>query len=333
MELNGLCRSFRSGILGRRSVVLDGLDLRVEEGEIFGYLGANGAGKTTTIRILLGLIRPDSGNGTLLGHPLGSLAGRRGLGFLSDSPDSPERLLVREHLKFCGRLHALSGHSLTRRVEESLDSMEVRAADRDRSLGDLSRGTLQRVRFAAATLHRPRLLILDEPMSGLDPMGRRLVRDTLVLLRDGGTTVFLSSHVLSDVESMADRVGILRDGHLVACGRAREIGAADCEGVDIVFHAPEGVSLAGFAGVLAGFRREARGWTGCAPDRETARGVVAAVLDAGCELVEFVPSAGALEERFLREVCQSKASGVSPLRKQAELFGVGALPENEGASR
>ena len=204
IEAQGIAKTFRSGVLYRPKRALTGLDLRVASGEIFGFLGPNGAGKTTTIKILLGLVRPSAGSGTVLGEPFGSVAARAQLGYLPDLPHFYSYLTGRELLRFAGRLHSIARGELERRIEATLARVHLAPDAWDRRLRHYSRGMFQRVGIAAAILHRPRLLVLDEPMTGLDPIGRRELRDLLLELKRDGTTIFLSSHLLADVESTAD---------------------------------------------------------------------------------------------------------------------------------
>lgn len=202
--------------------VLSGITFSVGLGEIYGFLGPNGAGKTTTLKILLGLSRPTSGTVELLGAPASSVAVHRRIGFLPESPYFYDYLTAQEFLSFYGRLGGLNPSELLERVSELLDLVGLTEA-RNRQLRKFSKGMLQRIGVAQALIHDPELVILDEPMSGLDPIGRKEVRDLILGLRDRGKTIFFSTHIISDVEMICDRVAILQKGRLVAAGRVDEL--------------------------------------------------------------------------------------------------------------
>ena len=212
LEATELTKYFRDHWSWRRYCALDGVNLRIDEGEIFGLIGPNGAGKTTTFKLLLGLLRPSRGAITFRGRPLDTAA-RAAIGFLPEQPYFYDHLTVQEILDFYARLHGLATADRRRRVIEVIEQVQL-APKRHASLRTLSKGTLQRVGIAQAILNRPRLVILDEPMSGLDPAGRRHMRELLSSLRDAGTTVIFSSHILPDAEALCTRVGILAQGRL-----------------------------------------------------------------------------------------------------------------------
>ena len=222
-----LTKTYASGWPGRPAfVALDGLSLTVRRGEIFGFLGPNGAGKTTTLKILMGLVRATSGTALLLGQPAGDVETRRRIGFLPESPYFYDYLTAEEFLGFYGRLAGLSRAAITQRVTDLLELVGLVDA-RTRQLRKFSKGMLQRVGLAQALIHDPELIILDEPMTGLDPVGRKQVRDLILSLRDCGKTVCFSTHILHDVEMICDRVGIVMKGRLVASGRVDELVRQD----------------------------------------------------------------------------------------------------------
>jgi ABC-2 type transport system ATP-binding protein len=194
----------------------------VNPGEVFGFLGPNGAGKTTAIKILVGLTRPTSGWAKVMGEPPDLVAGKRELGFLPESPYFYDHLSAREFLELSGQLNGVPRGELDERVTRMLLTVKLNDAANARLRG-FSRGMLQRVGIAQALLHEPKLVILDEPMGGLDPIGRKEFRDIILSLRDAGRTVFFSSHILQDVEMICDRVAILVSGKLVSLGRLHEI--------------------------------------------------------------------------------------------------------------
>jgi ABC-2 type transport system ATP-binding protein len=302
IDVRGIEKVFRSKILQRPTRALHGVDLEIEEGEVFGFLGPNGAGKTTTIRILLGLICPTAGSGHVLGRAFGSVESRRALGFLPDSPNFYQYLTARELLEFAGKLHGIHAPERGRRIEETLDRVGLAGPARPRRLRTYSRGMLQRVGIAQAILHRPRLVILDEPMNGLDPIGRAEFRDLVLSLKNDGVTVFLSSHVLADIETTADRVAILDRGRIVRAGSLREILAGDGRTIELSFELAQGEALSAVSRRLDGFRRGSEAWIGEAKDPTEASAVVRAVLEAGGRLIEYGRKRVTLEEFFVSQV-------------------------------
>jgi ABC-2 type transport system ATP-binding protein len=270
-------------------------------------LGHNGAGKTTTLKLLMGLLVPTAGTALILGRPIEDVAVRQRVGFLPESPYFYEYLTAEEFLTFYGQLFGLGGAPLARKVDELLEMVSMVDARR-LPLGKFSKGMLQRIGLAQALINDPQLVILDEPMSGLDPIGRRDVRDIILRLREDGKTVFFSTHILPDVEMICDRVGILVRGRLRAVGAVHElVGAASVTSVEVVV---EGVAEAGLQEVtrLGGtvVRRghqvliKLEGETG-----------VSALLDivrrhAG-RVVSLVPHKRSLEDLFLRETKEVRA--------------------------
>jgi ABC-2 type transport system ATP-binding protein len=196
------------------TVAVADLSLTVGSGEIFGFLGPNGAGKTTSIKMLLGLVAPTSGRGTMLGAPIGDSRARARVGFLPEHFRFHDCLTAREFLRFHGRLYGLRGSALETRIDTLLTRVDMLDAA-DRPLRGYSKGMLQRTGLAQALLNEPALVFLDEPTSGLDPLGRMLVRDIMTELRDRGTTVFLNSHLLGEVEATCDRVTFVKQGRVI----------------------------------------------------------------------------------------------------------------------
>jgi ABC-2 type transport system ATP-binding protein len=202
--------------------VLDSVSLEVRRGETFGLLGPNGAGKTTLQKILLGLVRPSRGRAEVLGHLAGEAAARARLGYLPENPYFYTYLTGREFVEFCGSLFGLGGSQLRERSDRLLARVGMTHA-RDLQLRKYSKGMLQRVGVAQALVNDPDLVFLDEPMSGLDPVGRRELREIILELKREGKTIFFNSHILSDVEALCDRVGILDRGRLVAHGAVADL--------------------------------------------------------------------------------------------------------------
>ena len=208
-------------VFGEKVAVAD-LTLTVERGEVFGFLGPNGAGKTTAVKMLLGLIAPTSGEGKLLGFPLGDHMGRERVGFLPEHFRFHDWLTAGEFLRLHGELYRMSSDRLRQRVPELLDLVGL-APHAGKRLRTFSKGMLQRIGLAQALLNDPELVLLDEPTSGLDPVGRRLVRDIIHDLRKGGTTVFLNSHLLSEVEITCDRVAFIKHGVVLRTSILQEL--------------------------------------------------------------------------------------------------------------
>ena len=213
--------------------VLDRLSLQVEQGEVFGFLGPNGAGKTTTLKLLLQLVFPTSGAARILGRPPGDVGAKRRLGYLPENPYFYDYLTAEELLTYFGGLLGLHAAQRRQRVSSLLDEVGI-GAERSQQLRRFSKGMLQRVGIAQALLNEPELVILDEPMSGLDPLGRRDVRRMILQLRDRGCTVFFSSHVLSDAEALCSQVAILSKGRLAASGKLSEILALGVHGWELI---------------------------------------------------------------------------------------------------
>ena len=233
IRIEGLTKDFAVGFWRKPRRALDGLTLDIAPGEVFGFLGPNGAGKTTTLKLLMQLLFPTSGRMEILGRPAGDLELRRRIGFLPEEPYFYEYLTAEELLAYFGSLFGLSGPERSARVARLLDEAGI-AGERRLPLRKLSKGMIQRVGIAQALLNDPDLVIFDEPMSGLDPLGRRDVRALILALRDRGCTVFFSSHVLSDAEALCCRVGILAKGRLLTAGRISDLLAGNVRGWELI---------------------------------------------------------------------------------------------------
>ncbi len=234
IEVEGLTKTYRKGFLRRRVDAVHNIDFEVQQGETFGFLGPNGAGKTTTMRILMGLIGATAGTATIFGHPIPSRKARQRLGFLPESPYFYDYLSVSELLDFTGRLFGQGARERARRGDELIELVGLQDA-RDSALKGYSKGMLQRAGIAQALINDPDLVVFDEPMSGLDPIGRKDVRDIILGLKEQGKTVFFSSHILSDVESVADRIAIIVRGRIHNVGRLRDIVSAQI-GTEVVMN-------------------------------------------------------------------------------------------------
>ena len=238
VETRGLTKDYtvRFGGRGRRRA-LDHLNLRVERGESFGLLGPNGAGKSTTLKLLLGLIRATHGDGVILGHGLGEVGARACIGYLPENPYFYDHLTAKEFLNYVATLFCLSPSQRRARVESLLNRVGL-SDSQNLPIRKLSKGMVQRLGIAQALVNDPELIILDEPMSGLDPLGRREVRDLILQLRQDGKTILLSTHILSDAEAVCDQVGILTRGRLQGCGELRKILGLQAESIEIVLEDP-----------------------------------------------------------------------------------------------
>jgi len=300
IDVRKLRKTFKTGFLKNKLVeAVRDVSFKVRQGEIFGFLGPNGAGKTTVIKMLTGLIAPTSGDATLFGLPVPSAATRERLGFLPENPYVYPYLTPREFVQLCGNLSGMRGTKLSKRTTEVLDKVGILYAA-DRQVRRLSKGMLQRTGLAAALVADPEMLILDEPMSGLDPVGRKEVRDLIFEERDQGRTIFFSTHILSDVEAMCDRVTILRMGEVVVSGAIRELLREDVIATEITLGAvseplrrsldARDVKLREFAGVV---KLEVEG------DKLVTE-LLKEALDADAKIIEVVPRRDTLEDLFLR---------------------------------
>lgn len=301
LQIKSLSKEYQLGLRRQRVIALDHLDLEIEEGEIFGFLGPNGAGKTTTIKLLLGLLHPTAGSAWMLGRSIEDVEVRQGVGYLPESPFFYEYLTAEEFLMFYGQLFGLRGKGLGKKVDELLELVSMTHA-RSLPLRKFSKGMLQRVGLAQALINDPKLVILDEPMSGLDPIGRRDVRDIILQLRDSGKTVFFSTHILPDVEMICDRVAILVKGRLRAVGAVQDlVGAATVTSVEIIVEALTKIAAAEIVrrgGIVIG-----RGHQTLIKlnDRQRVDDVLDLIRLHRGHLVSLVPHKRSLEDLFLEE--------------------------------
>ena len=243
IEILGLTKDYPVGFWRpkmRRS--LDHLSFQVEEGEVFGFLGPNGAGKTTTMKLLMGLIFPTSGTARVRGRAIDDIEMHREIGYLPEQPYFYDYLTARELLDYYAQFSNFSSVERRERVTRFLERVGLTAAA-DVQLRKFSKGMLQRAGIAQAILHDPPVVILDEPMSGLDPVGRREIRDIMLDLKNHGRTVFFSTHILSDAEMLCDRVAVLADGKLQGVGAPRDIVAMKAHAMEVLFEMREGRAL------------------------------------------------------------------------------------------
>ena len=291
IEVRGLVKRY-----GPRAAV-DGLELRVEPGEIFGFLGPNGAGKTTTVRMLLGLAHPSAGDGRVLGRALGDPEARRAIGYLPENVHFPGWFTGLGFLHYHGALYGLPRKVIDRRAEEALERLGLAGRGDDR-LRAYSHGMLQRLGLAQALLARPRLVFLDEPTSALDPRGRREVRQLLDEIRAEGTTVFLNSHLLSEVERTCDRVAIVADGKTRYLGPTHPDAGAVRELAVVLSDAPADLDAA-LQGVARVTSRRGDSLRLALAGEGAAADVARRLVAAGARLHELTPVRRELEDLFL----------------------------------
>jgi ABC-2 type transport system ATP-binding protein len=238
IEIENLTKDYPFGFLHlKKKRSLESLTMQVESGEVFGFLGPNGAGKSTTIKLLVGLIFPESGTARILGKPITDIEMHRDIGYLPEQPYFYDYLTAAELLDYFARFHDLTAADRKERVARMLKKVGLETA-RKIQLRKYSKGMLQRVGLAQAILHEPQVVILDEPMSGLDPIGRREVRDIILELKREGRTVLFSTHILSDAEMLCDRVGVIVGGKLRGVGAPGELVGMKAQGMEILFELP-----------------------------------------------------------------------------------------------
>jgi ABC-2 type transport system ATP-binding protein len=280
-----------------KKVAVRNLSLEVARGQIFGFLGPNGAGKSTSIKILLGLVKPSGGEASVLGVPCGDTAVRRKIGFLPEDFRFYEWLTATELLELHGGLAGVPARRLRERVPVLLDLVGL-TPHRDKRLQEFSKGMLQRIGLAQALIHDPELIFLDEPTSGLDPMGRRLVRDIIRSQRERGATVFLNSHLLSEIEVTCDQVVFIRDGEVAA---VRDLRASHNEEVRVMVRARKLTeeSIAGLSAWSTSTHSEGELLTLIARSQDSLPDILRHLVAAGADVYQFTPQPFSLEELFV----------------------------------
>jgi ABC-2 type transport system ATP-binding protein len=312
ISTSGLSKSYKVGFLRpRRRRALHDLNLEIQGGEIFGYLGPNGSGKSTTLKILMGLVFPDAGTASVLGAPLQDRAWRHRVGYLPEHPHLYDYLTPAEYLDYVGRLFGLTASTRRDRAAALIELVGLTNAAA-LPLRRFSKGMIQRLGLAQALINEPELVLLDEPMSGLDPIGRRMVRDIILGLKKQGTTVFFSTHILSDAETLCDRVGLLRSGQLLKLGRLDEILDQSISHVEVL--------LSGSASALDGLpngvlSRQPIGerWR-LEVDEAALLPVLNAAAAAGARILSVQPVRQSLEDYFVKEMGDSEEGGTWELQ-------------------
>ncbi len=309
IEVRDLRKTYRTPFRRKKVEALRGVSLQVERGHIFGFVGPNGAGKTTTIRTLMGLIRPTGGSALILGHAIPSRAARFRVGFLPESPYFYDYLTVAELLDLAGRLFGLP-HALRRKRADELIERVGLARARTQSLKKFSKGMLQRAGLAQALMNDPEVVVLDEPTSGLDPIGRKEVRDLILELRQQGKTVFFSSHILTDIEAIADQVAIVARGQIQIQGTPGELVHRTVLGIDIAIR----VAAEADAELTEGashVHRTGEELTLTLPADADVDAWLVRARDKGAKVLSITPRQETLEDLFMRRIADADPSSAA----------------------
>ena len=305
IEILGLTKDYPVGFWRKRMRrSLDNLTLRVEEGEIFGFLGPNGAGKTTTLKLLMGLIFPTTGTARVRGRSIDDVRMHREIGYLPEQPYFYDYLTARELLDYYARFSGFRRAERHERIGRLLERVGLATAG-DVQLRKFSKGMLQRAGIAQAILHDPQVIFLDEPMSGLDPVGRREVRDIIFELKQQGRTVFFSTHILADAEMLCDRVAVLHQGKLQGVGAPNEIVSIKVDAMEILFEAREGHAL---PPELAGSATRAGGRCRIAVPEAALYDALGQLRACEARILSVAPVRPTLEDYFLRLVGDGKTA-------------------------
>jgi ABC-2 type transport system ATP-binding protein len=316
IRTEGLAKAYRHPWTGRRVQGLHPIDLEVARGEVMGYLGPNGAGKTTTLKLLAGLLKPSAGQAWILGESIDRVTSRRSLGFLPEQPYFYEYLHGIEYLELAGRLSGLAAQDAHARARRWLGRVGLGERPHLR-LRKYSKGMLQRLGLAAALIHEPRLLILDEPMSGLDPFGRRDVRDLILEQRDRGVTVLFSSHIIPDVEVLCDRVAIILEGKLSRVATVGELVSDTRQRVEIRCTRAAGLVVAPeLSETLTRVDRPTETAFQLDDDARLNE-VLAWLLRCGAEIRAVTPQRASLEQLFLATAREATGESMTAERRSA----------------
>jgi ABC-2 type transport system ATP-binding protein len=300
IEINNLTKDYEVGFWRKRKVrALDGLSLTVEPHQIFGFLGANGAGKTTTLKLLMRLIFPTNGSARILDRDISDVSMHARIGYLPESPYFYDYLTAREFLNYCGELFGLNRNVRQARSEELLARVNLDRKSWDRQLRKFSKGMLQRVGLAQALVNDPEIVFLDEPMSGLDPVGRREVRDLIAALRSEGKTVFMCSHILSDIEVLCDSVAILKGGSVARSGSLEELRAQATNAIEIVATGADASALKQALSINAEVTSTPSGLNIQVTNERDVDVVIAALRQLNGKLVSVQPVRQSLEDLFM----------------------------------
>lgn len=300
IQIENLSKDYETGFWRKKKVrALDGLSLSIEQGQIFGFLGANGAGKTTTLKLLMRLIFPTTGTARILGHDIGDVGMHARIGYLPENPYFYDYLTALEFLDYCARLFGGSRSTREQRARDLLRQVGLDEKSWRRQLRKFSKGMLQRVGLAQALINDPEVVFLDEPMSGLDPVGRREVRDLIASLRTQGKTVFMSSHILSDIEVLCDSVAIMKQGRLARVGSLNDLRAGETNTIEIIATGAEPMLLRPYLPNDCVLSATAGGLRIEVDDEQQVDAVIVALRKVNGKLVAVQPVKQSLEELFL----------------------------------
>lgn len=292
----------------RRVAALNGLSLDIEEGETFGLLGPNGAGKTTTLKILMGLIFPTSGEAYIMGKPLGDKRVKEQIGFLPENPYFYDYLKGWEFLNYYGQLYGMTKFDRRKKIDELLELVGLSNAA-NLPLKGYSKGMLQRIGLAQALLNDPKVVFLDEPQSGLDPFGRKEIRDIILNLKEKGKTVFFSSHILADAEMICDRVGILSGGKLINVGNLSDLLSAKIQEYEVVAEGLSNETVAAYEKKVKKMLRRPDGVLIVVEKQNEAEELVRDLLNGKGRLVSLTPRKETLEQFFIRQTLEAGHRG------------------------
>lgn len=299
IEIANLTKDYQVGFFRKRTVrALDDISLSVDAGQIFGFLGANGAGKTTTLKLLMRLIFPTSGKARILDRDIQDVRMHEHIGYLPENPYFYDYLTAREFLEYCAEIFGYSAGERKKRTADLLARVKLEEKKWDTQLRKFSKGMLQRVGLAQSLINDPEIVFLDEPMSGLDPVGRREVRDLIASLREDGKTVFMCSHILSDIEVLCDRVAILKRGKLAQVGHLDEL-RQKTEGPNRMEILAAGADASALHLANADVSSTPRGLRIEISSEDEIEGALAALRKAGGKVVSIQPIKQSLEELFL----------------------------------
>src|SRR5215467_7666407 len=296
IEINNLTKDYEVGFWRKRKVrALDGLSLSIDGGQIFGFLGANGAGKTTTLKLLMRLIFPTDGNACILGHDIRDVSMHQRIGYLPENPYFYDYLTAREFLDYCAQIFGYPAAARRKRAADLLTRVKLDEKRWDTQLRKFSKGMLQRVGLAQSLVNDPEIVFLDEPMSGLDPVGRREVRDLIASLRDDGKTVFMCSHILSDIEVLCDNVAILKAGQLAHAGSLNELRTRETSLIEVIASGADAQILKQHLAINAEVTTEPSGLRIEVSDEKDVDEVIAALRKVNGKLVSVQPVRQSLE--------------------------------------
>jgi len=301
LRINTLSKTYFSGFR-KKIQALKTINLTVEKDEIFGFLGPNGAGKTTTLKIITGLLKPTSGAVTIFDKPLSNVSIREKIGFLPEHPSYYNHLTGFELLDFAGGLFGISTKEKKKRIEHLLNIVGLVNAQITR-VSDYSKGMVQRLAIAQALINNPELVILDEPLSGLDPIGRKEIKDIILSLKEDGKTVFFSTHILADVERLCDKVGILHKGKLLKIGTLSELLIDRKRKVNITFEFSGNRKLP----ILTEAKHTAEGYWNIIVERDKQEETMRALLREGANIISIIPETMTLEDFFVAEIARDEA--------------------------